>query len=204
MKYNNERKGAFVTVIVTLSLLLCSLAFPASAAMRARQADSMHPRLRQTLSIDAENGRVSDGDGIIGNSLRGADAAHPRRAHRKINTLPKRAENAVRGAADAVGDAAKGAADAVGDMARSVTDSVGDMTRGEAGSAGDNIARDDVGDPAAPDAQGHALTRPDADTNEMQENTGRGVLGWVLAVLVILAIALVVLALLPKKQRDRS
>ena len=118
MKYNNERKGAFLTVIVTLSLLLCSLAFPASAAVRARQADSMHPRLRQTLSIDAENGRVSDGDGIIGNSLRGADAAHPRREHRKMNSLPKRAANAVRGAADAIGDAAEGAADAVGDMAR--------------------------------------------------------------------------------------
>ena len=110
-----------------------------------------------------EDGKVTDGDGIIGNSLHGADAAHHRHAGSTVRGM-------------------KNAAD------RMVNDAKGAAKR-----AGESVKR------AADDAMNEQST---GNTNA---NAGRSgsIIGWIVAVLIILAIALIVLAMLPKKNRNR-
>ncbi len=206
MKYHNERKGALLSIFLTLLLLVCSLALPVSATMRAASEEQMHPRLRQTLSIHVENGKVTDSDGIIGNSLRGADAAHPRRAHHSMRSFAGDTKNAIGNAANdvknAVGDVARGVENAAGNAMRGAEGTT-DRTRSENGNQGDNgIAGDDVADAPARNPNDHSLSQQNEGSDSAED--GRSVIGWVVAILIILAIALIVLALLPKKNRERG
>ena len=107
--------------------------------------------------------RIYHGDGIIGNSLHGADAAHHRHAGSTVRGM-------------------KNAAD------RMVNDAKGAAKR-----AGESVKR------AADDAMNEQST---GNTNANADRSG-SIIGWIVAVLIILAIALIVLAMLPKKNRNR-
>lgn len=182
MKYPNQRKSALLTGFLILTLLAGALALPVSASVRAAQ----HHHGYQALAFDVENGRITDHDGRIGNSLRGADAAHHRRHphHRGMPALPRAVRDVKEGVRRVADDVTQGARDAAENAGRAV----GDLAR----EAEDQMTRD-----------GTDETTQDTTGDSAVQNGGRGVIGWVIAILVILAIALVVLALLPKKSHER-
>lgn len=196
---HNERKHALVTSLVMTAVLLFAFLLPISAGtMRAASVD--HPPLHRTVTIDVEDGKITDHDGIIGNSLHGADAKvraslrrhmrhHHRHmkqstdsdgtiSHRMIDNLHDMRENSIKRAENVAGDA-----DGV----------LHDVERGV--DQVEKSARD-------------AVDRQDGTDSENSENSensnSTAVLGWVIAMLVVLAIALVVLAILPKKNRERG
>jgi hypothetical protein len=208
MNYYHQRRAALLTAIISLCILLTSIVLPLSAsALAAADARQHHPHLHKPLAFEAEDGKVTDNDGIIGNSLHGADAGA--RAHDAGNKLRDGIQRAADGAADAAGDVAngvKGAADDIMDGIRGAADRAGDAMRG----AEDGVRSQGESDGGnVTDQSNRGTTQHDDRLNQndgamtQDGDNGSNVIGWVIAVLIILAIALVVLALLPKKQRDR-
>ena len=108
-----------------------------------------------------------------------------------MNSLPEAARGVADGIRNATGDLARGAEDAedkVGQAAGDLARGADDAMRGENGT--DGTMDQSIGN------------TPDNNNSSTEEN-GRGVIGWVIAILVVLAIALVVLAMLPKKSHER-
>ncbi len=190
---HNERKHALFTSLVMTAVLLFAFLLPISAGtMRAASVD--HPPLHRAVTIEIEDGKITDHDGIIGNSLHGADAKvraslrrhmrhHHRHmkqdadsdgtiSHRMIDNLHNTRDRSIKKAENVVGDA-----DGV----------LHDVEHGA--DQAEKSARD-------------AVDRQDGADSENSNSTA--VLGWVIAMLVVLAIALVVLAILPKKNRERG
>jgi len=254
MKYHNQHNAVLFSALLMLAALAVSLVLPLSASAATGGMDrNVHPPLHRTVAFHADNGKVTDGDGIIGNSLYGADARHPH-AHSKMTPAKRGARHMAGAVAGAVDRAAGGvkrvtngvlngaeqALDGIGNAARNAAQGItgrnidgtndttaenndGTVTEDNNGTATENggamndnnaPATDDQtpvdpgteenlpGDPVNPGTP-EAATTPNDDAMEPEANEGRGVIGWVIAILVIIAGALVVLALLPKKQHDR-
>lgn len=192
MKYHNERRAALLTAILALTILLYSLILPASAsAFSAVRTAPHHPHFHKAIAFEAENGKVTDSDGIIGNSLHGADAdprlhRHHHAAH-SMHDMKNGVERMARDAADMADKAAKGAKDAA--------DSVMDSAKNAADRAKDGVK----------DAADHATdgTLPGQTNAGNSESKDGSVIGWVIAALIALAIVLIVLIMLPKKNKNR-
>lgn len=231
----NETKGALLCALLMVSVLVFSLILPASAAaLSAAQAE--HPSLHR-IAFETEDGRVSDHDGIIGNSLRGADArvcaakrarmAHKNRhttattdhsaSHNKggVRGMLNNAANRVKHAADDVVRGTENAIERAGNAARNAADDVqdaltpdGEPATGEQNTPIPHGDAPDADNPnsamPSPNAQDGTLSQSDPNAMTESENGSGGVIGWVIAILVVLAIALVVLAVLPKKNRSRG
>jgi glycosyltransferase involved in cell wall biosynthesis len=111
-------------------------------------------------------------------------------------------------------------ATAVGGVPDMVQDGIRDKGESENGTVTDHATDDTIGgtengnatdSPADPDNDTNADSgianddiAGDGAVENGTEESSSGVIGWVIAVLVVLGIVLVVLALLPKKNRDRG
>ncbi len=244
MNYQNQRKAVLFSAVLMLAVLAASMALPLSVSAASNRMDAAaHPPLHRTAAFSIDNGKVTDGDGIIGNSLYGADARHP---HTKASAKSgskhmsgsvagavRGAANGVKRAADDIVDGAEQVVDGIGNAARNATNGI--MGRDTTGGndaplngdndmlPGENDATADDHTPADPEAEEHLPentpatdpqnsvdptdpvppTAPDNDAMRPEGESKRGIIGWVIAILVIIAGALIVLALLPKKQHDR-
>ena len=231
----NETRGALLCALLMASVLVFSLILPTSAAaLSAAQAE--HPSLHR-IAFEVEDGRVSDHDGIIGNSLRGADARvcaakRARMAHNNRHTTDNtdrhmsRTKGGVRGMLDSAANRVKHAADDVVRGTENAIERAGNVARNAADDAQNALTPDgapstgeqntpvphadapnaDTPNNATPNAgaQDGTLSQTNPDVMNEGENSAGGVLGWIIAILVVLAIALVVLAVLPKKNRSRG
>ncbi len=196
MKYHNERRAALLTAILALTVLLYSLILPASAsALTAAREDHNHPRLHKPLAFEMEDGKVTDSDGIIGNSLHGADAAH-RHASTPMQGMKDAAGRMAQGAKNTVGEAARGAKNA----ADTVVDGVENAADRMIGGAENGNARADSATGRA--SESNAGNQSGSMTNQDNGNVG-SVIGWIVTVLIVLGIVLIVLTMLPKKNRNR-
>lgn len=204
MKYQNERKAALLTAVLAMTVLFYTLILPASAsALAAVREEHGHgrPPLRRSMVIATENGRITDEDGIIGNSLHGADApVHPHRTDAPVRRINRSAERRIDGAKNAVGDVANGvkrAADHSKDDAERAADHAIHGARHAAGErTGDTQS-------ATRRAAEEGADSTDSTTDEDRADSG-SVIGWMVTVLIVLAIALIVLAMLPKKSKKRK
>lgn len=191
MRYTNQNKPAPLPLILMLCALLILTVLPGSA-MTSRGTHRSMPMLRDRGCCTG--GTVTDTDGIIGNGTSGADAPHAllKRSAGRMHTPGRMAEHAARGAEDV----ARGAADATRDMARDAADAVGEVADG---------VRDRVQNGAQRAEQGQSRTKDAARTGDVAGDAqGGSIVGWVVAVLVIVGIVLTVLALLPKRGRGRG
>ena len=188
MRYTNQNKPAPLPLILMLCALLILTVLPGSATTM-RGAHRSMPMQRDRICCTG--GTVTDTDGIIGNGTSGADAPHAllKRAAGRMSAPGHMAERAARG----VEDMARGAGDAARDLARGAGDALGEMADG----VRDGAARADEGQ-----SRTGATDRTGDVVNETQ--TRGSVVGWVVAVLVIVGIVLAVLALLPKRGRGRG
>jgi hypothetical protein len=208
MRYTNENKKAPLPLILLLCLLLTLFSLPASAKMTYGGAK----RASEGMADCCTAGTVTDTDGIIGNGTRGADAPYDLLR----SAMGRVAKNAVRGVGEAAGDIGRAAGDAARDIGRGVGNAVEDMTGGNRGNTTNGVrgmegngdrsgmqGRD--GSQSEQDNADSGITAQDGAGAETENATtdGGGVIGWVIALLVILGIALVVLALLPKKKHER-
>ena len=189
---------AFGACLLMLCLLFLSLT-PAASAARVRDGHRAHSRMRGMIRI--ENGIVTDDDGIIGNSARGADHARygrrPRTAHLMtgadipsdpMNIVPDLPQNGTNGDMNGVdGNANANGVDGIPDApVKDGTSVLPDPTVGDTQDDTDgNIANDTADNPA------------DA-TNDKASS----VLPWIIAIIVLLAVVLIILSLMPKKKRN--
>ena len=227
MRYINHNKRAPLPLILMLCLLLLLTALPTSARMSGSAMGKPMAR-----GVRWSGGTVTDTDGIIGNGTRGADApceVVKRMTGRATNGIRRATDRVVRG----VEDVTQGIGNAVGDMARDIGNGTRDLTDGdgssdmtqdgireqgesengtvtdhttdgtENGNATDSPADPNNGTNADSGIANDDVAGDGALENGTEESSG-GVIGWVIAVLVVLGIVLVVLALLPKKNRDRG
>ena len=201
----NQRKTLLFSALLMLAALTMSLAMPLTASAATNRMDPMPHAHHRTVAFHANNGKVTDSDGIIGNSLYGADARHPYVGQMPARSNGKHVRRGIMGTADQAADGAKRATegiingaeealDGIGNAARSVTDGLTEGLTGQNAPGGDTVN----------DPNGEATNRATEDGAMRAESQGnRGVIGWVVAILVVITGALVVLALLPKKQHDR-
>lgn len=190
-------KLAFGACFMMLCLLFLALT-PAASAARMHGGRRMRPLMRDMMRI--ENGIVTDDDGIIGNSATGADhARYGRRPHPAhlmtgsdipsdpLDVVPDLPQNGTNGDMDApLGDNGGIGADDIADgSANNGTDMLPNPTAGDTKDDTDgNIAND----------QGDGTTDG--------TDTASGVLPWIIAIIVLLAVVLIILSLMPKKKRN--
>lgn len=186
---------ALTAWVSMLCLLLLALT-PAASAARMNGAQKVMRRMRWMPRV--ENGIVTDGDGIIGNSARGADharhARRPRPAHMMTGSdippdpiLPDLPENGVNGNMNDLPDG-------MGSM----PDHAGDPIDGHALNDGDrgNTANDTGGNLANDTQNG------DAASDVTDDATANVVLPWIIGIIVLLSVVLIALALMPKRKRN--
>ena len=205
-------------MLLAIGLLLLSLTPSVAAMNTARTMRREAKSFRQSMSI--EDGIVTDDDGIIGNSARGAD--HAPRAHHSAHR-PHRARLPLRMRPMAMesdgGDPMHLFPDQLPDpVGRDITDQggsvvgdiVGDAQNGNTNGNGDEQGN---GQMSAPNAQnGDVSSNDDATIGDngqavpqdhtADDGNSSGVLAWVIAMIALLAVVLVVLALIPKKSRS--
>ena len=195
---------ALTAWVSMLCLLLLALT-PAASAARTSGAQKVMRRMRWMPRV--ENGIVTDGDGIIGNSARGADhARHVRRphpAHMMTGAdippdpiLPDLPENGGTGGLPENG--VNGNMNDLPDGMGATPDHAGDPIDGHALNDGDrgNTANDTDGN-LANDAQNGGTASDVTD-----DATANGVLPWIIGIIVLLAVVLIVLSLMPKRKRN--
>ena len=211
MNYNNQRRAVFFSVTLMLAALAISFALPLTASAATNRMENMPRPHHRTVAFYAENGKVTDSDGIIGNSLYGADARHPHLGKMPARNSGKHVRRGMMGAADQAADGVKRATDGIINGAEQVIDGIGDAARGVTDGLTEGMTGRSTTDGANNGTAANEMdnntstdTPAPADNGMLPETQGnRGVIGWVIAILVVIAGALVVLALLPKKQHDR-
>ena len=202
MNEYNQRKTLLFSALLMLAALAMSLALPLTASAATNRIDSMPRPRHHAVAFHVGNGKVTDSDGIIGNSLYGADARHPHSGKMPARSSGKHTRSGMMGAVDQVADGAKRATDGVIRGAEQVIDGIGDAARDVTEGLTDQSAPDStINDTTTVEPNDRTATEDNAMRAESQDN--RGVIGWVVAILVVITGALVVLALLPKKQHDR-
>ena len=183
-------KLAFGATLLMLCLLFLALT-PAASAAHARNGHTRPFRMGGMMRI--ENGIVTDDDGIIGNSAKGAD-------HARYGRRPHPAH--LMTGSDIPGDPL----DTVPDLPQNGTN--GDMNGASGiadGSANDetvNDGTDMLPDPTVGDTQDDTDGNIANDTADDAGDKASSVLPWIIAIIVLLAVVLIILSLMPKKKRN--
>lgn len=233
MKYINHNKRAPLPLILMLCLLLLLTALPTSARMSGSAMTKPMARgvrwsggtVTDTDGIIGNGTRGADAPCEVVKRMTGRATSGIRRA---TDRVVRGVEDVTQGIGNAVGDMARD----IGNGARDLTDGDGtgssdmvqdgirDKGESENGTVTDHATDDTIGgtengnatdSPADPDNDTNADSgianddiAGDGAVENGTEESSSGVIGWVIAVLVVLGIVLVVLALLPKKNRDRG
>ncbi|MBE6620476.1 MAG: hypothetical protein E7625_03825 [Ruminococcaceae bacterium] len=156
-------------LLLSLCMLVLLLTPTASALEAARGNSNGHPT--ESVMMQSEDGRVTDEDGRIGNSSRGADRA-PAQDDFAHGILP-----------DEPG-----------------TPTMPEDADGSNGSEGGIVVQDG----ATPARDGaNEILDPGTMNGSAENAETSGPIGWIVAILVVLAVALVILALLPKRNKSR-
>ena len=156
-------------LLLSLCMLVLLLTPTASALEAPRGNSDGHPT--ESVMMQSEDGRVTDEDGRIGNSSRGADRA-PAQDDFAHGILP-----------DDPG-----------------TPTMPENADGSNGSKGGIVVQD--GATPARDGSNEILDPGNMNDTTMAEDSS-GPIGWIIAILVVLSLALVILALLPKRNKSR-
>ena len=174
---DSGRLSAPILLLVALCMLFILLTPVASALGSAKESNDAY--LAVSVMCNAEDGKVTDNDGIIGNSQSGADHAE----------APDRFANGIQDGAlpdspllpDEAGNGmGSGNADGLGDN----MPSPGNGARGMDGAGADN---------------GNMI----GESGTADDGNSSGILPWIIAAIVAVSIVLVILALIPRKNKSR-
>ena len=198
---------ALTAWVSMLCLLLLALT-PAASAARMSGAQKAMRRMRWMPRV--ENGIVTDGDGIIGNSATGADharhARRPRPAHKMTGAdippdpiIPELPQNGGTGGLPESG---------AGNNVNRLPDGT-DMLPGDANDPMNGMLPDASQGDVANDPDGHIAgdgeNRPNGTsdaTDKTDDTAAKGVLPWIIGIIVLLGIVLIVLSLMPKRRNS--
>ncbi len=188
--WRRDQNTALLLTVLTVCALLLMLA-PGIGATSARETtDMIHGQMsgREAgrVESDLNRGIVTDDDGFIGNGTHGADA--PQRGG--MFPAPDGAMPDGATPRSTVPDAT---------TPDDIAPHGADGTARDGGVAGNNAPMD--GATAGDNTAGGNTA---GDSTDTATGNASGVLGWIIAIIVIVAIALVVLALIPKRDPSRK
>lgn len=178
--WRRDQNTALLLTVLTVCALLLMLAPGIGAAPARTMTEFTHGQMgsreAQRVQNDMNRGIVTDDDGFIGNGTHGADAPQGSAA------LPNPAQD--------------------GRNSRMNGQSTADGNNGTARNGGVAGSAEN----GAPLDGNTGNGYPNNSDGNLTANTGNssGVLGWIIAIIVLVAIALVVLALVPKRDPSRK